>query len=209
MTEAGLIALGYVLGSMPWGLWLPRLAAGVDIRTVGSGNVGATNVWRALGFKLGLAVMLLDVAKGAAAALLGTTLADDWVGVAAGVAAMTGHYRPLFLGFARGGKIVATTGGVGLALAPLPFLCACALWIAVFLAFRYASVASIASAASLPFLALLFDESWVIVGFSAAAACAIVVLHRANVRRLLAGQESKIALRRGRRHSGVAPPTSA
>ena len=100
---------------MPWGYWLPLLLRGVDIRTLGSGNPGATNVWRTLGFKFGIAVALLDIAKGAAAALLGLWLGGDLVGVLAGVAAMIGHWRPLFLGFARGGKIVATTGGVALA----------------------------------------------------------------------------------------------
>ena len=70
MRDAGLAALGYVLGSLPWAYWLPRVLAGVDIRTVGSGNIGATNVWRNVGFKLGLAVMLLDIGKGLAAALL-------------------------------------------------------------------------------------------------------------------------------------------
>ena len=87
---------------------------------LGSGNPGATNVWRTLGFKFGIAVALLDIGKGAAAALLGLWVGGDLVGVLAGVAAMIGHWRPLFLGFARGGKMVATTGGVALAVAPLP-----------------------------------------------------------------------------------------
>ena len=189
ITDALLIAAGYVLGSMPWGYWLPRLLRGVDIRTLGSGNPGATNVWRTLGFKFGIAVALLDIAKGAAAALLGLWLGGDLVGVLAGVAAMIGHWRPLFLGFARGGKIVATTGGVALAIAPLPALSAAAVWIVVFLAFRYASVASIAAAVSLPLWALLFGASWPVVAFTAGAALAIVVLHRTNIRRLLAGEE--------------------
>lgn len=203
MREALLIVLGYVLGSLPWGLWLPRAFAGVDIRTVGSGNTGATNVWRNLGFKLGLAVALLDIAKGAAAAALGLWLAGDVVGVLAGVAAMAGHYRPLFLGFARGGKMVATTGGVGLALAPLPFLCGAAVWIAVFLATRYASVASMVGVATLPAFAVLFGASWPIVGFTAAAAIAIVLLHRGNISRLFAGTENRMELRRRRRPARV------
>jgi glycerol-3-phosphate acyltransferase PlsY len=204
MKEAGLVGLGYLLGSLPWGLWLPRALAGVDVRKLGSGNVGATNVWRVLGFKLGLAVMLLDVAKGAAAALLGKELGGDTVGVLAGVAAMAGHYRPLFLGFARGGKIVATTGGVGLALAPLTFVCGSAIWIIVFLATRYASLASILSAATLPALAILLGEPWPTVGFCAGAALAIILLHRTNVRRLLAGSEPKMELRRRRGSRGGA-----
>ncbi len=163
MKEAGLVALGYVLGSTPWAYWLPKAAAGIDIRKVGSGNIGATNVWRNVGFKLGLAVMLLDICKGLAPALLARWLADDVVAVLAGVAAMAGHYRPLFMGFARGGKMVATTGGVALALAPLAFLCAAAVWVAAFLPTRYASVGSLAGAASLPLFALLFGASWPVV----------------------------------------------
>jgi glycerol-3-phosphate acyltransferase PlsY len=183
---------------MPWGYWLPRLLRGVDIRTLGSGNPGATNVVRTLGFRFGLAVALLDVAKGAAAALLGLWLGGDLVGVLAGIAAMIGHWRPLFLGFARGGKMVATTGGVALAVATLPALAAAGVWILVFLLTRYASVSSIVAAISLPLWALLFDASWPVVAFTTGAAVAIVVLHRANIRRLLAGEENRMELRRPR-----------
>jgi glycerol-3-phosphate acyltransferase PlsY len=204
LADAGLVVLGYVLGSLPWGLWLPRLLAGVDVRSVGSGNIGATNVWRALGFKLGLAVMLLDIGKGALAAGVALWLgSDDWVAVLAGAAAMAGHYRPVFLRFARGGKIVATTGGVGLALAPLAFLCGGGLWIALFLLTRYASVASILAALTLPLWALLFDASWPVVAFCAAAALAIVVLHRGNIRRLANGTENRMELRRRRPGPGA------
>jgi glycerol-3-phosphate acyltransferase PlsY len=209
VRDFALVLAGYVLGSLPWGLWLPRAFVGVDVRTVGSGNIGATNVWRAFGFKLGLSVMILDVAKGFAAAWIGVWLGGDLVGVLAGVAAMAGHYRPLFLGFKRGGKIVATTGGVGLALAPLPFLCAAAVWVVVFLLSRYASLASILAALTLPVFALLFGESWPIVGFTTGAAVAIVVLHRANVRRLLNGTENRMQLRRRREGAAVTPPRGA
>jgi glycerol-3-phosphate acyltransferase PlsY len=183
---------------MPWGYWLPRLVSGVDIRTVGSGNTGATNVWRALGFKLAIAVALLDIGKGAAAALLGRWLGDDLIGVLAGVAAMVGHWRPLFMGFARGGKTVATTGGVGLALAPLATLSVAGIWIAVFLVTRYASVASMVAAVLLPLFALAFDASWPIVAFTAGAAVAIVVLHRTNIARLYRGTENRFDLPRVR-----------
>ena len=196
MAAAGLVALGYLLGSLPWGLWLPRLLVGVDVRTVGSGNIGATNVWRALGFKLGLAVALLDIAKGAAAAVVARWLADDAVAVLAGLAALAGHWRPVFLGFARGGKVVATTGGVGLALAFFPTLAAAGVWIAVFLATRYASVASIVSAATLPVFAYVFGTSRPVLAFTIAAAVVVGVLHRANIRRLRSGTENRFRLRR-------------
>ncbi len=196
MILAALVALGYLLGSLPFGYWLPRLLAGVDIRTVGSGNTGATNVWRALGFKLGLAVALLDIAKGAAAALLARWLADDLAGVLAGLAAMGGHYRPIFLRFARGGKAVATIGGVGLALAFFATFSAVGVWIAVFLVTRYASVASIVSALTLPLFALLFGTSIPVLAFTLAGAIAVILLHRGNIRRLRAGTENRIQLRR-------------
>jgi glycerol-3-phosphate acyltransferase PlsY len=199
VVEVALVLAGYVLGSLPWGYWLPLVFKRQDIRTFGSGNVGASNVWRTFGWKLGLPVLLLDVGKGAGAALLGRLVDDELTGVLAGLAALAGHWRPLFLGFQRGGKIVATTGGVALALAPLPAICAIGLWIVVFLAIRYASIASIVAGVSLPLFALLFDASWPVVGFTIAAAAGIVVLHRANLRRLVKREEPRASLPLGRR----------
>jgi glycerol-3-phosphate acyltransferase PlsY len=202
-----LIAAGYVLGSVSFGYWLPRAFRGIDIRTVGSGNVGASNVWRMCGPRLGLAVALLDICKGLAAALLGRYLGGELVGVLAGTAALAGHWRPLFLGFRRGGKVVATTGGVVLGLAPLAGLCAAGVWILVFLATRYASVGSLAAGTSLPLFALAFDASWPVIGFTIGAAAAIVALHRGNIARLRRGEERRasFALRgRGLRRGSAA-----
>ena len=168
----------------------------MDIRTVGSGNAGATNVWRTFGFKLGLGVALLDIAKGVAAALVGRWLGDDLIGVLAGVAAMVGHWRPLFMRFGRGGKTVATTGGVALALALFPALAAAGVWIVVFLATRYASIASMVAAAALPVFTVFFRPSWPVIAFTIGAALAILLLHRGHVRRLLTGTESRIQLRK-------------
>jgi acyl phosphate:glycerol-3-phosphate acyltransferase len=196
MRDVLLILSGYLLGSMPWGYWLPRLVSGANIRTVGSGNTGAANVWRTQGFKLGLSVALLDVAKGFAAALLGLWLGNELIGLLAGIAALIGHWRPLFMGFARGGKIVATTAGVALALAPLATLAMAAVWIVTFLVTRYTSVASLLSAATLPLFALFFGASWFVVAFTAGAAVAIFVLHRANIGRLLNRTENRFVLGR-------------
>jgi glycerol-3-phosphate acyltransferase PlsY len=201
MKDVLLILTGYVLGSMPWGYWLPRIY-GVNIRDVGSGSTGAANVWRTLGFKVGLGVALLDILKGLAAALLGVWLGGELVGVFAGIAAMIGHWRPLFIGFGRGGKIVATTGGVALALAPLATLAAASVWIIAFLATRYTSVASMVSASTLPLFALLFGASWPVVAFAAGAAVAIFVLHRANIGRLLSRSENRFELRRASKARG-------
>jgi glycerol-3-phosphate acyltransferase PlsY len=193
---------GYLLGSIPWGYLLPRLVSGVDIRKLGSGNMGAANVWRAVGLKAGIVVALLDVAKGFAAAVLGLWLGGEWAGLVGGIAAMAGHWRPLFLGFARGGKIVATTGGVVLALAPLAGLCAGVTWIAFFVATRYTSVASLAAALSLPLFGIIFGAPWSVVVFTAGAALVIVFLHRANIGRLAHGNENRFHL--GRRQGSQA-----
>jgi glycerol-3-phosphate acyltransferase PlsY len=198
MTIFLLVLAGYVLGSIPWGYWLPRLLAGVDIRQVGSGNTGAANVWRTVGFKIALAVGVLDMAKGAAAAVLGLLVDGELAGLLAGIGAMVGHWRPLFMGFRRGGKIVATTGGVALALAALAALAASLVWIVVFLATRYTSIASMTGAVSLPVLVLVFGGSWPVFAFALGAALAILVLHRANIKRLVRGQENRFEIRRRR-----------
>src|SRR2546430_7145396 len=119
MVPVLLVVAGYVMGSMPWGLWLVRLFRGEDIRTQGSGNIGATNVWRVHGRRLGLPAVFLDTAKGFVPALVATKLQGHGVGVLAGGAAMIGHWRPLFPGFRKGGKMGATTGGAVLRPAPL------------------------------------------------------------------------------------------
>jgi glycerol-3-phosphate acyltransferase PlsY len=195
--EAVLVVLGgYLLGSMPFGYWVVRLAKGEDIRRVGSGNIGATNVWRTYGKTYGIPIVVLDVAKGFVPALVGTILVDELTGVLAGGAAMLGHWRPLFLRFQRGGKTVAAAGGTFFAVAPVVGLLALGCWLAVFLAGRYASLASIVTALALPLIALAFGEPWPVVAFGAIAAVAVVILHRANIARLRAGTESRFRLRR-------------
>ena len=198
MTEAAAVLGGYLLGSLPFGYWLVRVFRGEDIRTRGSGNTGATNVFRLYGRRLGTAVALLDAAKGLAAALLGLWAGGALVGVLAGAAAMLGHARPIFLGFRKGGKMVATAGGAALALAPLAALTCLGIWLLVFFLTRYASVASIVTAFALPVLAWLYGGSWPVVAFSSGGAAAIVFLHRNNVRRLLAGTEHRFELGRAR-----------
>jgi glycerol-3-phosphate acyltransferase PlsY len=199
MSTLVCVVAGYLAGSMPFGYWIVRLFKGVDIRSVGSGNIGASNVFRTYGPKLGVPVILLDVAKGFVPAFLAAHYVGDLAGVLAGGAAMLGHWRPLFLRFARGGKMVATCGGVVLGVAPLVGLAGAAVWLAVFLALRYASVASMVAAAALPLLALLFGEPWPVIAFGALAAIGVVVLHRANIRRLLSGTENRFHLRRRKR----------
>ena len=190
LTSALVILAGYLAGSIPTGYWIVRAWRGVDVREVGSGNIGASNVWRSFGRRYGIPVVLLDVAKGLGPALAGTLLAGDLTGVLAGGAAMLGHWRPLFLRFEKGGKTVATAGGAFLGVAPVVGGIGLAVWIATFLLFRYASLASILAAASLPVVAALLGEPWPVIVFGALAALAVLLLHRANIARLRAGTEN-------------------
>jgi acyl phosphate:glycerol-3-phosphate acyltransferase len=196
VTTVVLVLAGYVLGSMPWGYWLVRLFKHDDIRRHGSGNIGGTNVWRVYGWRLGLPVIALDTAKGFAPALVGTLLVSHLAGVLAGGAAMLGHWRPLFLKWQRGGKLVATCGGAFLGVAPVVGGIGAVVWIAVFVLFRYASLASMLAAVSLPVIAALLGEPWPVIAFGAVAAVAVIVLHRANIKRLRSGTESHFRFRR-------------
>lgn len=196
MKIALLIAAGYLLGSIPWGLWLPRWTKGVDVRKFGSGNVGAANVARAAGTRTAIMVALLDIGKGTAAALVGLTVAGSLGAVIAGAAAMVGHYRPLFLGFAQGGKSVATGLGAALAVAPFAALCVVALWGTLFVATRYSSIASLASCVAMPLLAFMFGAPPPVLVFLTCAGIAVAVFHRKNVVRLLRGTENRFGFSR-------------
>jgi glycerol-3-phosphate acyltransferase PlsY len=196
-VNTALFALaGYLVGSIPTGYWLVRALKGVDIRTVGSGNIGATNVWRTFGARYGVPVMAFDVAKGFVPAFVATITVSHLAGVIAGGAAMLGHWRPLFMGFRRGGKVVATCGGAFLGVAPLVGGLGAAVWILVFAVCRYPSVASIVSAISLPLIAVGLGEPWPVIAFAGIAALAVVVLHRPNINRLRAGTETRFRFRR-------------
>jgi len=191
VETAILVAAGYVVGSMPWGYWLVRVFRGEDIRTKGSGNIGATNVWRVYGKTLGIPAAVLDTAKGFVPAFVATQLVGPGAGVLAGVAAMLGHWRPLFLGFRRGGKMVATAGGACLGIAPLVAGVAAGVWLLAFALTRYASVASMAAAGSLALWAWLLGYRWPVIAFGGFAGAAVLVLHRANIHRLLHGEENR------------------
>ena len=193
LENALIVAGGYLIGSIPFGLVVVRLFRGEDIRKQGSGNIGASNVWRVYGRRLGVPVALLDVAKGFVPALIGLQVGGEWAGVLAGSAAMLGHARPVWLGFTKGGKMVATGGGVAFALAPVAAGICLVVWLATFLLFRYASLASLVTATALPLICLVLGEPWPTVGFAAAAGVAVIVLHRQNISRLLHGTESRFS----------------
>ena len=196
MREALAILGGYVLGSLPFGYWVPKLVRGEDIRTKGSGNVGASNVFRVYGRSLGIPVALLDLAKGFAAAALGLWAGGALIGVLAASAAMVGHARPIFLRFEKGGKMVATAGGATLALAPLAAVICIVVWLVVFVLTRYASLASLVTATALVVCVLVLGYPWPVVVFGVAGAAAVVVLHRQNISRLLGGTEHRFELGR-------------
>ncbi|MBA3403048.1 MAG: glycerol-3-phosphate 1-O-acyltransferase PlsY [Actinobacteria bacterium] len=194
MIEAVAVVGGYLLGSLTFGYWLPRLFRGEDIRKQGSGNVGASNVFRVYGRRLGIAVALLDLGKGLAAGLLGIWAGGALIGVFAGAAAMVGHARPVFLRFERGGKMVATAAGAFLALAPIAALGCFGLWLVVFVLTRYASLASIAAALALVVFVLAIGYPWPVIAFAVAGSAAVILLHRHNIRRLVGGTEHRFEL---------------
>ena len=205
-TALLLVLAGYLSGSIPFGYWLVRLVRGEDVRRLGSGNIGGTNVWRCFGARFGLPVVLFDVLKGFVPALVASLTHGSLVAVLTGAAAMLGHWRTIFMRFRRGGKMVATCGGALIGFAPLVAAVGLAVWVVVFLVGRYASLASILAALSLAPAALLLGEDLSVVVLVAAAAMAIIWLHRANIARLARGEELRFQLwhRRGRKTVGPA-----
>jgi acyl phosphate:glycerol-3-phosphate acyltransferase len=158
------------------------------------------------GRRYGLPVVFLDTAKGFVPALVATQVHGHLAGVLAGGAAMLGHWRPIFLGFRKGGKVVATTGGAFLGVAPVVGGIGAGVWLVVFFATRYASLASMVAGLSLPAFAVALGYPWPVIAFAGAAAAAILVLHKENIRRLLAGTENRATL--GRRSKSRAGPSS-
>jgi glycerol-3-phosphate acyltransferase PlsY len=193
-----LIGGAYLLGAVPFGYIIYKLRWGRDIRSEGSGNIGATNVMRQAGPVAGIITLLLDAAKGYVAVLLAKRLGGDvaWVVAAAGLAALLGHAFPIYLRF-RGGKGVATALGVFAALAPRSILLAVAVFGLVLAIFRYVSLGSIVAAAAFPLLALFIDSPRVPIMLGAFACSAVIIVkHSSNIRRLIAGTENRLQLRR-------------
>jgi len=201
---AAVVVLGaYLLGSVSWSYLVVKAREGKDVRTVGSGNAGATNVLRAAGKGPAVIVLLLDVTKGVLAVMVARILqaAPPVIGAAA-VAVVLGHVFPVFLGF-RGGKGVATSAGALGALAPAALLVALLVFTAVVAWKRYVSLGSMAAAASMPLLAwigqrlgwIAGDDPWTIAA-SAAIALIVIVKHRSNLHRLWQGVEPRLGERR-------------
>jgi glycerol-3-phosphate acyltransferase PlsY len=190
--EVVLIAIAYLAGSVPFGLLIARLTGNVDLRRVGSGNIGATNVLRAVGKGAAALTLIGDIGKGAAAVMLARGLgASSWVLAAVALAAVLGHLFPIFLGF-RGGKGVATTLGVVLAAMPAVGGLLILVWLLVAVVWRYSSLAAVAAAVAQPALAWLLDGRPVMVLFGVLSAALIFWRHRENIKRLRHGTEGKI-----------------
>ena len=192
-----LLALSYLLGATPTSYWVGKASRGLDLREHGSGNLGATNAFRVLGWQWALPVVVVDIGKGFVPVWLFPGLAGVGLGwtLLFGTAAIVGHMFSFWVGF-RGGKGVATSAGVFLALAPLAFLGALVVWVGVIAVTRYVSLGSILAALALPALVVFTtpsgDDRTLLASFSAALAAFVIWKHRSNIRRLLAGEESRV-----------------
>ncbi|RWQ40191.1 MAG: glycerol-3-phosphate 1-O-acyltransferase PlsY [Mesorhizobium sp.] len=183
------LVFGYLLGSIPFGLLITRAAGLGDVRNIGSGNIGATNVLRTGNKGLAAATLLLDALKGTAAVLIAGRYAPE-LGPLAGLGAFFGHLFPVWLGF-KGGKGVATYLGVLIALAWQVALIFAVIWLAVAFLFRFSSLAALTAAVVVP-IALYVLSTPQIAGLFALMSLIVIVKHRANIARLLAGTEGKI-----------------
>jgi glycerol-3-phosphate acyltransferase PlsY len=189
-TALAALVIGYLLGSIPFGLLLTRMAGLGDVRNIGSGNIGATNVLRTGNKGLAAATLLLDAFKGTAAVLIAVHFFGDDAGVLAGFAAFIGHIFPVWIGF-KGGKGVATYLGILLGLAPLMALIFAIVWLAIAFTTRYSSLSALVATLVIPVVL------WILGVDKIAAVMALMTViswykHRANIARLTAGTEGKI-----------------
>lgn len=205
IPETGIsLALSYLAGAIPTSIWFGRITRGVDIRTLGSGNAGATNVYRVMGLKAAIFVGVIDCLKGVAAVLIGRKLlgAGAEIGlIACGLAAILGHVYTVFAGF-RGGKGVLVALGVFLTLEPLAALSSFLVWAIVMKISRYVSLGSITAAILLPIFTFAYDQ-WKVfeVGksiqiFTLVVTLLVILTHRSNIKRLLAGTEKRVGEKR-------------
>ena len=202
------MAAAYLMGSLPFSVWLGKVFFSTDVREHGSGNAGATNTWRVLGWKAGLPVLILDIAKGYVSTLLpmfilGPEWDPDlllWMRVACGVCAAVGHIYPVFAGF-RGGKAVATLLGIVLGLMPIPALCSLGVFLIIFTLFRYVSLGSLVASLSVPFFVygLIQPTRPPLLFLATLITVLVVITHLKNLGRLLRREESKVVLFRKNR----------
>ena len=188
-----LFVLAYLIGSIPFGLVVGKLFYGIDVRQHGSGNVGTTNVFRVLGKKAGVAVLICDMLKGYVPAVIAAWLFDPWFAVFIAAAPVVGHMYSIFLK-GSGGKGVATGAAVVLALVPQAFLICLAVWVLLLLTTRYVSIASLAASFLVPVLVIAFDDP---LPYQIAAVLVAIIVwwaHRGNIGRLVHGKEHRVTL---------------
>ncbi len=190
-----LLLVSYLIGSIPTGYILGKVLKGIDIRTLGSGNIGATNVWRALGPVPALAALAGDITKGIVAVLLGRHFGPPGFELATAAAALIGHGWSVFLRF-RGGKMIATLLGVLLMLPPVGIAVAAVIWLSLTALTRYVSLASMTAAVAVPIAFAATGADLELVLFTAAAAAVVVYKHRDNIARLIDGTEHKFGFRK-------------
>jgi glycerol-3-phosphate acyltransferase PlsY len=199
VTGALLLAAAYLIGAIPTSYIVARLTRGIDLRKHGSGNLGATNAFRVLGWRAATPIFVVDVAKGFLPVYFFPQIdGTDWIGwsLSYGAAAIIGHMFSVYVGF-RGGKGVATGGGVFLALAPLAALGSLLVWTVLVFMTGYVSLASIAAAAALPILIAIAGAPLAVLALAIALAAFVIYAHRGNIGRLRRGEEHRF--RRGRR----------
>lgn len=192
MNELIAVVCGYLLGSIPFGHIIGR-ARGVDLRSVGSGNIGAANAFRNLGRRWGLLVAALDILKGVAGAVIGRLLTDEPWPIAAGAAVMVGALFPVWMRF-RGGKGVAAGGGVVIGLFPLASAILVPVWFAIVGITRITSLAAIIASAAFVPLAWVLGYEWPYLILAGAMAALVIYRHRANIARLRNGTEARLQL---------------
>ena len=199
------IILAYLIGSIPSAVWVGKIFYGIDVRKYGSGNAGATNVIRVLGYKAGIPVLIFDVFKGWFAVQLSilfphAVLSEEWITylrIILAVAAVAGHIFPIFAGF-KGGKGVAVLAGVGISLYPLALVIALGIFILTLILSRYVSLSSIIAALVFPFIVifLLGETNMGMIILAILVSIFVPVSHKKNIHRLLNGQENKFLFRR-------------
>ncbi|HHU32466.1 MAG TPA: glycerol-3-phosphate 1-O-acyltransferase PlsY [Clostridia bacterium] len=185
----------YIIGSIPFALIVGKKIGGIDVRNYGSGNLGGTNAFRILGWKVGVPVIVADILKGMLATYLGLRLGGETLGILAGIAAAVGHCYPLFANF-KGGKGVAVGAGIFLIVAPKVILLAAVMFLLTLFIFRYVSLSSIVGALTVGLLTFVYDQSLFLTTLSWLLVIFVIYRHRSNIKRILNGTENKVGYKR-------------
>ncbi|MGI6331896.1 MAG: glycerol-3-phosphate 1-O-acyltransferase PlsY [Zhaonellaceae bacterium] len=195
MKTVIILISAYIIGSIPFALIVGKKIGGIDVRNYGSGNLGGTNAFRILGWKVGVPVIVADILKGMLATYLGLRLGGETLGILAGIAAAVGHCYPLFANF-KGGKGVAVGAGIFLIVAPKVILLAAVMFLLTLFIFRYVSLSSIVGALTVGLLTFVYDQSLFLTTLSWLLVIFVIYRHRSNIKRILNGTENKVGYKR-------------